>query len=247
MNDKDKMIAQFRKVRDMGWVVSHRPNNTGIGKTFEDYVGVVENNIAEPDLYGFEIKAHREESASYITLCTKAPTFPYRANAYLLQQFGSPYMGNTALKHLHTSMFANRLNSYEGKYAFCIYNDKQNEEILIEVFDLYTHNLLDNSCGYSYEVLEEIFAQKLKNLFYVSAERKYIQGIEFFYFTHADIYTEPTFDRFLWLIDTGKIMYDIRMGCYQSGYNIGRPHDHGSGFRILSKDLPLLYDKHEQV
>lgn len=94
MTNKDKIIAQFRKVQKLGWVLSRRRNNTGIGKTFEDYVGVVENNIDAPDLYGFEIKTHREESSSYITLCTKAPSFPYRANAYLLRQFGTPYSEN---------------------------------------------------------------------------------------------------------------------------------------------------------
>lgn len=247
MNNKDKMIAQFRKVRELGWVPSRRRNNTGIGKTFEDYVGVVENNVDEPDLYGFEIKAHREESSSYVTLCTKAPTFPYRANARLLRQFGSPYEENPTMNHLHTSIFANRPNNYAGKYAFHIRNDKRHQEIRIEIYNLRTKKLLDDSCGYTYEVLEQVFAKKLKNLFYVSAERKYIQGMEWFNFTQADIYTEPSFEKFLKLIDQGKIMYDIRMGSYQSGQKIGKPHDHGSGFRILPRDLRLLYAKHEKV
>ena len=247
MNNKEKMIAHFHKVRAMGWVRSRRRNNTGIGKTFEDYVGVVENNIDEPDLFGFEIKSHREEAASYVTLCTKAPTFPRRANTYLLSEFGSPYEDNPALNRLHTSMFADHQNTCAGKYAFKLRNDKQTKEIRIEVYNLHTNRLLDDSCGYTYEVLEKIFAKKLKNLFYVSAERKYVEGIEEFNFTRADIYTEPSFEKFLKLLDEGRIMYDIRMGSYQSGRNFGKPHDHGSGFRILPKDLHLLYATHEKV
>ena len=48
-------------------------------------------------------------------------------------------------------------------------------------------------------------------------------------------------------MDQGKIMYDIRMGSYQSGRKIGKLHDHGSGFRIKPEDLPKLYAEHEKV
>ncbi|MGN1248231.1 MAG: MvaI/BcnI family restriction endonuclease [Paludibacteraceae bacterium] len=247
MNNKENMIAHFQEVKAMGWVKSRRRNNTGIGKTFEDYVGVVENNIDEPDLFGFEIKAHREESSSYVTLCTKAPTFPKRANAHLLNLFGSPNEENPMIKRLHTSMFANHPNTHMGKYAFKLNNNRDTKEVRIEVYDLLNGKLLNNECGYKYEVLEKIFAQKLKNLFYVSAERRFQDDVEEFSYTQADIYLQPSFHKFLELLDKGIIMYDIRMGSYQSGKNIGKPHDHGSGFRIKPQDLPLLYAEHETI
>ena len=71
MTNKEKIIDAFHKVKAMGWVKSRRSNNTGIGKTFEDYVGVDENNLNQPDLFGFDIKSHRAASSSYVTLFTK--------------------------------------------------------------------------------------------------------------------------------------------------------------------------------
>lgn len=62
MTNKQFIISQFRKVKKLGFVKSKRRNNTGVGKTFEDYIGVVENNIDEPDLAGYEIKSHRKHS-----------------------------------------------------------------------------------------------------------------------------------------------------------------------------------------
>lgn len=56
MTNKEMIIEAFYKVKTMGWVKSHRRNNTGIGKTFEDCIGVIENNLNEPDLFGFELK-----------------------------------------------------------------------------------------------------------------------------------------------------------------------------------------------
>ena len=91
MENKDFIISKFKEVKSLEYVPSNRANNTGIGKTFEDYIGVVENNLDEPDLAGFEIKSHRGASCSYVTLFTKSPSCPKRANAYLKDKFGTPY------------------------------------------------------------------------------------------------------------------------------------------------------------
>lgn len=247
MSNKNKIIKRFHDVKALGFVKSHRKNNTGIGKTFEDYVGVVENNIDKPDLFGYEIKSHREESTSYITLFTKSPSFPQKANAYLRDKFGTPYEANPDMKKLHTSMFADKYNSYFGKYAFKLINDKNFKSIRIGVYSLRSKRLIDDSVGYTYECLAKILKKKLKDLFYVEADRKSKNGDEYFHFNKAEIYSNPTFEKFLYLLEKGKIMYDIRIGSYQSGKNIGKPHDHGSGFRILESDLKLLFTNREIV
>lgn len=52
---------------------------------------------------------------------------------------------------------------------------------------------------------------------------------------------------FVTLLRAGKIMYDIRIGSYRSGAKRGKPHDRGSGFRILEGDIRPLYSFHEVV
>ena len=102
MTDKEKIIAAFRAVKALGKVKSNRSYNTGIGKTLEDYIGVDENNLKELDLNGFEIKSHRGDSTSYVTLFTKSPSFPKRgANAKLKDKYGECYP-DSQLKKLHT-------------------------------------------------------------------------------------------------------------------------------------------------
>lgn len=242
-NNRDQIIERFLQVKALGFVRSNRCNNTGIGKTFEDYIGVIENNSDEPDLYGYEIKSHREEASSFITLFTKCPNFPRGANAYLKDRFGSPYADNPTLKKLHTSMFASKYNTLNDTYCFKLINDKLHGLIRIGVHNDHWE-LIDNCVGYTYECLSNILNKKLKNLFYVSAERRFVNGAEYFYFNRAEIYSNPTIDKFLSLLDDGLIMFDIRIGCYQSGTKYGKPHDHGSGFRIMESNLKLLYDEH---
>ena len=157
MTNKDKIISGFRAVKKLGYVKSHRRNNTGLGKTFEDYIGVFENNLDKPDLFGFEIKSHRELAQSYVTLFTKSPSFPKGANAYLKDKFGTAYEENPELKKLHTSMFANKANSYAGRYAFQLVNDKKEKCVFIAVYSLRTKKLVDCSCGYTYAEIEESF------------------------------------------------------------------------------------------
>ena len=143
MTNKEIIKRQFRKITRMGFVSSNRRGNTGIGKTFEDYMGVVENNFDEPDLLGYEIKSHRELSQSYVTLFTKSPSFPRNANTYLKDNFGLPYGDNLSLKRLHTSMFADRANTYSNEYAFRLINNKNERTIRIGVYSLKTKELLD--------------------------------------------------------------------------------------------------------
>ncbi len=246
-SNREKIIDVFHKVKALGFVKSKRRHDTGIGKTFEDYAGVKENNLAQDDLYGYEIKSHREDASCYITLFTKAPSFPKGANAYLNSNYGTPYEDNPALHRIHTSMFATAKNTYHGRLSFQMVNDRQNRVLKIAIYNLTTDRKLDDRVGYTYEALEKILNKKLHNLFYVSAIRRKDQNGESFHFNNAEIYTSPSLDRFLDLLDNGKIMYDIRIGSYRSGRNIGKTHDHGSGFRILEKNLPLLYDSKECI
>lgn len=168
-SDKDLMIERFRAVKALGFVKSNRSHNTGIGKTFEDYVGVVENNLDSPDFAGFEIKSHRSASQSYVTLFTKAPSFPKCANTFLKNEYGTPYVDDPELKSLHTSMFADSGNTYMQKFSFKLIDDPEAKMIFIGVFDLDGH-LLDKRVGYSYDVIEKGLSRKLNNLFYVTAE-----------------------------------------------------------------------------
>ena len=245
MTNEELIIERFKRVKERGFIKSNRTNDTGIGKTFEDYMSVPENNLDEPDLFGYEIKSHRELSNSYVTLFTKAPSFPKKANTYLKDKYGQDTDGNPDLKKIHTSMFANSFNTYFNLYSFKLINDKQNSLLKIGIYDINSHELIDDSCGYTHEDIKKALDQKLKKLFLVKAENEKRVDGEYFKYVSADIYEDPSISKFLELIDNGTIMYDIRIGSYKSGRNYGKAHDHGSGFRIKGNDITKLYSNHK--
>ena len=149
---------------------------------------------------------------------------------------------------MHTSIFADHFNTFMGKYSFRLLNCREERRIYICVYSLDDKSLLDHKVYYTYEDIEKALRDKLHNLFYVKSQRQHLEdGTESFYFYSAEIYTNPTLDRFLSMLDDGEIMYDIRMGAYGSGKNIGKPHDHGSGFRIKENNIAKLYLEKEEI
>src|SRR6056297_990225 len=73
MDDFEDFVRRLREIKQMGYVETHRKGNTGIGKTLEDLLGIEENNLAETDAVGVELKAMRNGSDSLTTLFTKEP------------------------------------------------------------------------------------------------------------------------------------------------------------------------------
>lgn len=83
----DEFIERFTKIKNMGWVKTHRAGRTGIGKTLEDLLGIVENNIQGPDFGDYELKSARKNSNSMLTLITKSPDTK-AANSVLRLTYG---------------------------------------------------------------------------------------------------------------------------------------------------------------
>ena len=66
----DEFRAKFVEIKKLGWVASMRRRSTGVGYTLETLLGIRENNIALPDFGTVELKSHRINSTSLITLFT---------------------------------------------------------------------------------------------------------------------------------------------------------------------------------
>lgn len=247
MKNEEFITARFHDVKNLGWVKSNRHDKTDIGETFVDCINEIENGL-EPHLSaGYKVKDHRMESASYITLFAKSPSFPKRgAIAYLKDKFGTPYDDNPKLNKLHTSVASISHNTYGGNWSFRLINDTESSRIYIAVYTL-DHKLIDKTVYYTYDDIKRLLKCKLNDLLYVDAERRLENGDEYFRFTSAEIYSEPSFDRFIEMVDSGEIRYNIRIGCYQSGEKYGKPYDHGSGFRIKEYNIRRLYSTRKRI
>ncbi len=247
MKNLDKLKKEFKRIKEKGFVESTRPNNTdgGIGNTFEDLLGVVENNKKEADFKGFEVKSKRLLNSSYVSLFTKSPDNPKRANSYLRENFGEIRDKNHSdKKKLYASVFGHRVSTIYSKYKMKLKVDRRNKKLELIINDLKDRNL--STVSWDFETLRKA-SLKMKDLFLVFADTKTENKKKHYHFTAGEIYKDFDFKKFLKEIEKGGIMFDIRIGVYNSGKNYGKTHDHGSGFRVKAQNFKNLYDTYEKI
>ncbi len=234
MTGYDELIRRLREIEEMGYIRTHRAGNTGVGKTLEDLLGIKENNIPGPNSAMIELKSARKNAKSMLTLFTKSP-LPEKANSVLLEKFGYKSALGNERKELHTTVNALDFNTIKGKKGFKI--DIQEDRINLITAD-------GEIVGYwDRETLRNSFERKLPKVLYVKAEARGKGSNEEFWFNEAWLLSGFDFDNFVSLLKEGVILVDIRIGQYPDG----RPHDHGTGFRVLPDKLDLCFKHRERI
>lgn len=244
---QDKVIEGFKKdffaIKQKGWVLSNRTHDTGVGKTFEDLIGIHENNNFLADYKNvLELKSKREFSESMVTLFTKSPSFPKKVNSILREKYGQPDENAEGMKILHTTISGAKFNTFINKFGFKLEVDEQQKKIFIIIKNLQSGKTEDTNIYYIFSDIKEIIEKKCKYIAYITAENKKENDKEYFKFTKAVLLLGLTFKKFVEFVKKGIIIYDIRLGVYRSGKNKGKTHDHGSGFRILKNNLNQVFE-----
>lgn len=232
-----RTLAQIKKalkeLSEKGWIKSNRSHNTGIGKTLEDYLGITENNIALPDFGVMELKSQRAGTASMMTLFTKKPEGI--TNAEILKRFGYPDPEYPQHKILHQTITNGKKN---GRGFHTKVDEKQSKLLILKNRTVLGY--------YELDFLRLKGAEKIGNgLILVFANCKKEKRQEYFHYTEAWLLKDIDPKQFLALSK-----YDIRLGVYRTGKNAGKPHDHGSAFRLTrlsEKTFPLLFKTHKRI
>ena len=233
----EELKKLFEKIKKSGWIEAHRAGDTGIGKTFEDLLEKEEDNLALPDFKDIEIKSQRNATESMITLFTKSPDYPKGVNTFLRENFGVISEEYNNRKILHTTIGAKDFNSHRSGFDFKIKVDRNNEKLFILVKNHYTGKVVHEESYWSFNNINKSLTTKLKYIAIVGADEKKDNNITYFKFTDIHLIIGLTLERFLEALENGDILIDIRIGVYNSGKNIGKTHDHGTGFRIKLNNL----------
>ena len=239
MKTFQELVEGLKKIEKMGFVKTHRSGNTGIGKTLEDLLDIDENNIAGPDGLTTELKAGRRNAASMLTLFTKSPQ-PSKINSILLQELGYPEKEGSLKKILHTTINANTYNTLKGGEGLKIAVKKDRIEIDSPKLK---HKPEIPTPYWDKTTLQERFEKKYVELLYVKADARGSGEDEEFHFNEAWIMKGFDFENFLKLLREGTLLVDIRIGQYPDG----RPHDHGTGFRIMPDRLDLCFSERRKI
>lgn len=257
MRERDLELLKIRlqEIKEMGWIKNQRPGNVGgVGNTLEDLLGIAENNFQLPDFGEWELKSQRAETGALLTLFHSEPK-PRKAqivSRILLPLYGWPHQDAGTQYPINEKSFRQTINvtSYSDR-GFKVNIDWKEERIFVSfnyqmVDDRHVEwrRFVKDGVGIGdinpnpYWTFEDIFYKldtKLKNLMYVKAETRFIAGYECFRYNKIEAYINPTLERFLKLVEDGKIYvdFDARTG-----------HNHGTKFRIRSGAKNDLYQQH---
>ena len=235
MNDNytiEEFISRFIKIKNMGWVKTHRSGRTGIGKTLEDLLGIVENNIQGPDFGNYELKSSRKNSNSMLTLITKSPD-TRSANSVLRLTYGySSAAYENDEKVLHSTLNALSFTT--------IANTGHNLKVTPVEDKIYIedeHGL--TGIYWSVDILKRQLNKKLGDKFiYVKADSRGYGSNEEFLFESAYLVEGFSAEKIIDLLNKGSIYVDLRIGQYHGGKNDGKTHDHGTGCLLYTSPSP---------
>lgn len=234
MTTYTQLVQRLREIKDMGYVRTHRAGPTGIGKTLEDLMGIKENNVPGPNAAMVELKSERKNASNMVTLFTKSP-LPRGANSALLERHGYESAVGNRRKKLHTTVNARTYNQLRGKPGLKIDVGKSQISLIDAKNEVLGH--------WDRETLRNSFEKKLRKLLYVKADARGCGAEEEFWFNEAWFLSGFNFDSFVNLMRKTIILVDIRMGQYPDG----RPHDHGTAFRVFPDQLDVCFGHRKTI
>lgn len=255
---KKALIEKFIEIEKRGWIKNTRVGNHGsVGNILEDLLGIEENNLPIPNAAEWELKAQRKNTASLTTLfhCEPSPRAIKFVPQVLLLNYGWKHQ-DAGTKYPETERsfrqtISGRARSDRG---FCVKINRTEQKVLIS-FD--ASAVTDAHKDWLYEVkskvglgelspqpywgfddLEHKAGTKLLNCFYVQADVKKEDSVEFFHFNRVLMLQKFSFEHFLNEIEAGNILvdFDARTG-----------HNHGTKFRLRQNCLPQLYKKATEI
>lgn len=223
---KDKMtlnefVKAFGKLKAKNWIKSERRGPTGIGHTLEKLIGLRENNVAYPDLGTIELKAHRINSNSMITLFTFNRKVWKMKPLEAIKKYGTPDENGRLGLYFTMSRTPNSTGLFLHIESETISVRHVSGEIVAE---------------WQLEVLAERFTEKIPALILVSAFSEMRGDDEWFKFDRAQLLTGTSAAIIRSQILAGNILVDLRLHD-----KITSARNHGTGFRAHEDKLPLLF------
>ncbi len=262
---KSKLIREIRRIAKFGWLRSVKKikstrNDGAVGNTLEKLIGIPENNLPIANANGWELKGQRSHTSSLVTLKHYEP-FPRGAD--IVSQMLLPLYGWThkeaGIKYPKTEMsfrsttnallFTNRgftvsVDREQRKIKFVFdpsKADSSNKEILKWLKSVERRIGLkpfDPEPYWGFDDLRDLIGEKVRNCFYVIADSKVENGIEYFKYKTLLMLSGFSFKNFLSCVERGIILID---------FDARTHHNHGTKFRIKQGYWQELYSRVEQV
>lgn len=217
----EEFKKKFAEIKEKGFIVTTRRGPTGIGHTLETHLGILENNDAHPDIEGAELKAHRTNGNSLITLFTFNNKVWKMPPLDAVKKYGS--LDKDGRRGLYYTM------SLKPNSAGLFLNVQKKDISVMHISG-------EIVATWKLETLAERFIQKMPALLFVSAFAEERDGLEYFHFYRAQLMKGTSPELLADQFKSENILVDLRL--HDKGT---MARNHGTGFRTYEDKLPFLF------
>ncbi len=224
-----ELTDKLSEIKRVGYIVSLRRGNTGIGYTLESLLELKENNLNSPDLGAIEIKSQRNGVSNRVTMFTFNRGVWKLKQKCLIEKYG--YVDTNERHSLYCTVNSSPNN--QGLYL-----KVEEESVRLKHVD---GTLIAQWSG---EVLIGTFKKKMPALVLVLADTRLNSDLkEEFWFNEAYILSNPDTYVFLDLIRKDIIVADLGMYVQENGAVRNR----GVQVRIEDRFLNLCFGTREKI
>jgi len=227
------LLSEFKEkfcaIKARGFIKSHRKGDTGVGHTLEQELGLTENNIAEPDIEGNELKTARRGKGGKQTLLN-------REGEWVVSQ--RDYIKTYGFQHTKYA---------DEKSAQMTITLKPNKHgLYIKTTDDHVAVMHGDTIivKWSWDEVISDFAKKFPACIKVIADVKKRDGVEYFHYNEAHRYVNGDKNKVRTAIENGHVIIETRMYSWKTLKNgqIGI-RNRGTTFRINHSRMEELFIK----
>ena len=247
--DITPLKEKLSEINRMGYVVSLRKGNTGIGYTLETLLGVAENNLRSPDLENIELRETSLGVAEDNLRYSDSGNIELKSRRIKSPSLLTMFTFNYSIWKIEQEELIKQYGYYkDGRWALytTVKNKPNNRGFFIKVEQDYVrlyHE--DGLCAIEWQLegLIDDLKNKFSNVLLVEAESRKSGGQEEFWYKEAYLLTGIIVEKFLEYIKNGTIAIDLRMHINKNG----AVRNHGTGFRLHRRYLNSCFNNTERL
>ncbi len=210
---KDSLTAELLAICQREWIPSYRrPGNDGaVGNTLEGLLGITENNLPLPNAAEWELKGQRRQTSSLVTLfhMDPSPRAMKLITGLLLPKYGWPLDNHPNEWSFRQTIstpapsdrgFQVKIDDTERKVVISFnasaVSEKQSSW-LRSVEERVGLGELNPQPYWGFDDLEHKAGTKLKNTFYILADARTQDGVEYFLYNGIIMLETFSFEKFI--------------------------------------------------
>lgn len=233
-----ELLRKIKQIHQQGFLPSITQGDPGVGDTLEYALGIRRNNSTAPDYKGIELKSTRLTRHGFVRASTRSTLFsrvPDEGLTYreIVETYGKwqiPRGSIIARLQLYETFTTQRVNAYDLELEINTNADK------LEMIYEQQGCLKKYVSSWRMENLRKTLLVKHHETFWVKAQSKDYNGIEYFRYDKVLHTKKPNASLLAPLIESGKITLDLAAHFEKDG----KWRDHGMLFKMKPEDIQLL-------